>query len=284
MFRQDGSCPALLEDPCPGFPYGAVTRCGAPFQTLPVPKTMATGLFRVRSPLLTESRLMSVPPATEMFQFTGFASCTYEFSTGYPCGWVAPFGDPGITDRSHLPRAFRSVPRPSSPLSAKASTRCPCFALDHRIAVTGDAAPPPRTGPNPVPVPATAESGGLYEDTSLGQASDQALLAPPSGASDAGAIPKGAKLCLRPALSASVTSHSLFTLQSTPPRSPAAVSLNLLRTSCALAQRTASTSRCSPAAPVAGKNSSFGKAVLWLVEVNGFEPMTSCLQSRRSPS
>ena len=46
------------------------------------------------------------------------------------CGWVAPFGDPGINDRSHLPRAFRSVPRPSSPLSAKASTRCPYFALE----------------------------------------------------------------------------------------------------------------------------------------------------------
>jgi hypothetical protein len=44
-------------------------------------------------------------------------------------GWVAPFGDPGITDRSHLPRAFRSVPRPSSPLSAKASTRCPFLRL-----------------------------------------------------------------------------------------------------------------------------------------------------------
>ena len=44
--------------------------------------------------------------------------------------WVAPFGDPGINDRSHLPRAFRSVPRPSSPLSAKASTRCPLFALE----------------------------------------------------------------------------------------------------------------------------------------------------------
>jgi hypothetical protein len=132
MFRQDGSCPALLEDPCPGFPYGAVTRCGPPFQALPVPKTKATGLFRVRSPLLTESRLMSVPPATEMFQFAGFASPSYEFRRRYPCGWVAPFGDPGITDRSHLPRAFRSVPRPSSPLSAKASTRCPYLALDHR--------------------------------------------------------------------------------------------------------------------------------------------------------
>jgi hypothetical protein len=32
-----------------------------------------TGLVRVRSPLLTESRLMSFPPVTEMFQFAGFA-------------------------------------------------------------------------------------------------------------------------------------------------------------------------------------------------------------------
>ncbi len=79
MFRQDGSCPALLEDLCPGFPYGAVTRYGSPFQTLPVPTAQATGLVRVRSPLLTESRLMSVPPATEMFQFAGFASRPYEF-------------------------------------------------------------------------------------------------------------------------------------------------------------------------------------------------------------
>ena len=133
MFRQDCSCPALLEDRRSGFPYGAVTRSGPPFQTLPVPKSTATGLVRFRSPLLAESRLMSVPPATEMFQFAGFASRPYEFSTRIPvAGWVAPFGDPGINDRSHLPRAFRSVPRPSSPLSAKASTRCPCFALDHK--------------------------------------------------------------------------------------------------------------------------------------------------------
>jgi hypothetical protein len=43
--------------------------------------TTGTGLVRVRSPLLTESRLMSFPPGTEMFQFPGFASRTYEFST-----------------------------------------------------------------------------------------------------------------------------------------------------------------------------------------------------------
>ena len=72
---------------------------------------------------------MSFPPATEMFQFAGFASPDLWIQPGYPCGWVAPFGDPRINDRSHLPRAYRSVPRPSSPLSAKASTRCPYLRL-----------------------------------------------------------------------------------------------------------------------------------------------------------
>ena len=34
MFRQDFSCPALLEDLREPYPYGAVTRSGAPFQTV----------------------------------------------------------------------------------------------------------------------------------------------------------------------------------------------------------------------------------------------------------
>ena len=42
--------------------------------TTPIlPKQNRFGLFRVRSPLLTESLLFSFPPAIEMFQFTGFA-------------------------------------------------------------------------------------------------------------------------------------------------------------------------------------------------------------------
>ena len=68
---------------------------------------------------------MSFPPGTEMFQFPGFASMPYEFRQGSPCGGVSPFGHPRINDRSHLPAAFRSVPRPSSPLGAKASTERP---------------------------------------------------------------------------------------------------------------------------------------------------------------
>jgi hypothetical protein len=36
IFGQDFTCPALLEDHTSIDPYGAVTRSGAPFQTLPV--------------------------------------------------------------------------------------------------------------------------------------------------------------------------------------------------------------------------------------------------------
>ena len=49
-----------------------------------------TGLFRVRSSLLAESRLMSFPPGTEIFQFPGFASLTYVFSERYPIGVGCP--------------------------------------------------------------------------------------------------------------------------------------------------------------------------------------------------
>ena len=107
MFRQDGSCPALLEDLVTGFPYGAVTRYGPPFQTLPVPKITATGLVRFRSPLLTESRLMSFPPATEMFQFAGFASPTYGFGRGYRLRGGLPHSEiPGSTIARISPGLF----------------------------------------------------------------------------------------------------------------------------------------------------------------------------------
>ena len=49
------------------------------------------GLFRFRSPLLTESRLLSFPPATEMFQFAGFAPIHPMHSgAGDPCGPGCP--------------------------------------------------------------------------------------------------------------------------------------------------------------------------------------------------
>ena len=72
--------------------YRTITVYGWPFQapstdrrlmtprvapeTAPQPQTYRYdwfGLFRVRSPLLAESRLISLPPGTEMFQFPGLA-------------------------------------------------------------------------------------------------------------------------------------------------------------------------------------------------------------------
>ncbi len=79
MFRQDFSCPALLKDIKPSYPYGANTHYGLPFKTVLVRRLNTTGLVRVRSPLLAESLLMSFPPGTEMFQFPGFASLPYVF-------------------------------------------------------------------------------------------------------------------------------------------------------------------------------------------------------------
>ena len=92
---------------------------------------MSTGLFRVRSPLLTESRLISIPPVTEMFQFTGFAPMTYVFSHGYRRSGGFPHSEIfGSKHICRLPEAYRRLSRPSSPSVAKASTMC-AYSLDH---------------------------------------------------------------------------------------------------------------------------------------------------------
>ena len=103
--------------------YGAVTLYGRTFQTVPLtlsypslhqqivpscPDPACGGLwsydpelslritrfrlFRFRSPLLSESRLFSLPSGTEMVHFPEFASCAYEFSAR--CPMFAPGGFP----------------------------------------------------------------------------------------------------------------------------------------------------------------------------------------------
>ena len=98
----------------------------------PSTKTLCTfGLVPVRSSLLRESRLISFPPGTEMFQFPGFASGTYEFSTGYLLRGGFPHSDiAGSKLVCQLPDAYRRLPRPSSPSTAKASAVC-AYSLDH---------------------------------------------------------------------------------------------------------------------------------------------------------
>ena len=60
-----------------------------------------------------------------MFQFTGLPSAPYVFRYGYHriTGGEFPHSEiPGSQNGQLLPRAYRSRPRPSSALSAKAST------------------------------------------------------------------------------------------------------------------------------------------------------------------
>ena len=89
MFRQDFTCPALLADPCSPLPVPGCHRLWRAVPGASGSQAEATGLVRVRSPLLAESRprpagrktmLMSFPPATEMVQFAGFASHGYGFT------------------------------------------------------------------------------------------------------------------------------------------------------------------------------------------------------------
>ena len=83
------------------------------------------GLFPFRSPLLRESRLLSFPRGTEMFQFPRFASsglCIHPAMVRHDSDRVSPFGHPRIGVCLRLPEAYRSLPRPSSPADAKAST------------------------------------------------------------------------------------------------------------------------------------------------------------------
>jgi len=129
MFRQNFTCSALLKDRGSAVPIPGYHRLWRAFPGASGFTSLTTGLVRVRSPLLTESRLMSFPPATEMFQFAGFASSSYGFtercriSGGFP-----HIGNPRIKACSRLPGAYRSVPRPSSPSGTKASTKCPYHA------------------------------------------------------------------------------------------------------------------------------------------------------------
>ncbi len=97
--RYSGTCPARQR----AFAYGAVTLYGRPFQavrlacclvtrrpcgqagpTTPPCKHDGLGYVRVRSPLLAESLLFSVPVGTEMVHFPTLPSLAYGFSQGYP--------------------------------------------------------------------------------------------------------------------------------------------------------------------------------------------------------
>ena len=152
-FRRGSTCPAVLGCPAQGgishFVYGAITLYGRPFQALstmrmlcnspralrcsparsrdPIMATPASltplwfGLFPLRSPLLRESRLLSLPGATKMFQFAPFARsglCIHPAVHGHDPMWVSPFRNSRI-------KACLAAPRDlSQPSTSFFAIRC----------------------------------------------------------------------------------------------------------------------------------------------------------------
>jgi hypothetical protein len=128
---------------------------------------------------------------------------------------------PGLFAACHVLHRL-SVPRhPPDALASRLITASPSPAMPHHRRAQGQA---------PCRVPATAESGGLYEDTSFGQARRTLGWRCPGRRSFAS--PKRGQALPAPDLSASVTSQlSLHPSINTSPRSPAALSRNLPRAS-----------------------------------------------------
>jgi hypothetical protein len=84
-------------------------------ETVPQPRAYfydRFGLFRVRSPLLTESRLISLPAGTEMFHFPAFASDEPQRARPMIAHYhdrVSPFGHPRIKACLAAPRGFSQL-------------------------------------------------------------------------------------------------------------------------------------------------------------------------------
>ena len=123
------------------FVYGGLTLCAGPFacpstnavlchsppsrqtglngpttpntQRLPALTRARFSLFHFRSPLLAESRLLSLPVGNEMFHFPTFPPhtlCVQVWVTGHDSCRVSPFGHPRITARLAAPRGLSQPP------------------------------------------------------------------------------------------------------------------------------------------------------------------------------
>ena len=81
--------------------------------TTPVPRGDWFGLRRFRSPLLSASRLISLPPGTEMFQFPGFASLRREMTAKTAAGLPhsAISGSLRVCRSPELIAAYHGLPR-----------------------------------------------------------------------------------------------------------------------------------------------------------------------------
>ena len=90
--------------------------------TTPRPQGPRFGLYPFRSPLLGASRLISL--SSGYLDVSVPRVCSPCGVTVITDGRVSPFGHLGISACVPLPQAYRSLPRPSSPLCAQASSTC----------------------------------------------------------------------------------------------------------------------------------------------------------------
>ena len=120
MFKQDFSCPALLKDQNEILPIQGYHLLWLTFPD-------HSGCFQNGhwpGPLsLVTTNGVSVDVLSSSYLDISVHWVCFPFGINLLV-WVSPFGNPRIKAYSQLPMAYRSVSRPSSPLCAKASTKC----------------------------------------------------------------------------------------------------------------------------------------------------------------
>ena len=121
------------------FIYRAITVYGSSFQSLLFTFFLATAWSY--DPMSAETNMVWAVPRslattcgiTFVFFSYGYLDVSVPHVRSFfqgdrsSTGRVAPFGYLRIKGYLHLPEAFRSLSRPSSPPRAKASTVCPCL-------------------------------------------------------------------------------------------------------------------------------------------------------------
>ena len=130
IFRQDFSCPALLKST-------TLSTCtGLSPSTVHLPKCFqfftlcrSAGPISLAATFGVSVDFLSCRYLDVSVHSVRFTNLCIQFAMTIT-GRVPPFGHPRINVYSRLPAAFRSVSRLSSPLIAKASTKCPYLSLD----------------------------------------------------------------------------------------------------------------------------------------------------------
>ena len=120
IFKQDFTCPALLEDCKRNLPIRGYHPLWLTFPSY-------SG-FSLNSHWPGPFSLVTTNGVSVDVLSSSYLDISVHWVC-FPCGinllvWVPPFGDPRIKAYSQLTMAYRSVSRPSSPLCAKASTKC----------------------------------------------------------------------------------------------------------------------------------------------------------------